>query len=102
MALSTGRDAHSARAVRPLGLHPGDAAQATRLAARPRQTRSQKTRIVQFNYMPSIHAAVALQEGSASRAIEALVPATPYELGSCGWPFTFVLYSHSTCAAKLM
>jgi hypothetical protein len=48
--------------------------------------------IVQFNYLPSIHAAIALQEGSASRAIEALVPATPYELGSCGWPFTFVLY----------
>jgi hypothetical protein len=88
-ALSTGRDAEAISAV-ALGL-AGDAAQATRLAADLARRFPEDT-IVQFNYLPSIHAAIALQEGSASRAIEALVPATPYELGSCGWPFTFVLY----------
>ena len=89
VALSTGRDVNAISAV-ALGL-AGDAAQAGRLAADLARRFPEDT-IVQFNYLPSIHAAIALQEGSASRAIEALVPATPYELGSCGWPFTFVLY----------
>jgi predicted Ser/Thr protein kinase/Flp pilus assembly protein TadD len=88
-ALSTGRDAEAISAI-ALGL-AGNAAQATRLAADLARRFPEDT-IVQLNYLPSIHAAIALQEGSASRAIEALVPATPYELGSCGWPFTFVLY----------
>ena len=89
VTLSTGRDAEAISAI-ALGL-AGDAAQATRLAADLARRFPEDT-IVQLNYLPSIHAAIALQEGSASRAIEALVPATPYELGSCGWPFTFVLY----------
>ncbi|MGB9242831.1 MAG: protein kinase, partial [Candidatus Acidiferrales bacterium] len=89
VALSTGRDVEAISAV-ALGL-AGDAARATRLAADLARRFPEDT-IVQFNYLPSIHAAIALQEGSAIRAIEALVPATPYELGSCGWPFIFVLY----------
>ncbi|MGA9999203.1 MAG: tetratricopeptide repeat-containing serine/threonine-protein kinase, partial [Candidatus Acidiferrales bacterium] len=89
VALSTGRDVEAISAV-ALGL-AGDAAQATRLAADLAKRFPEDT-IVQFNYLPSIRAAIALQEGSAIRAIEALVPATPYELGSCGWPFIFVLY----------
>ena len=43
-----------------------------------------------FNYLPTIHAAVALLAGSATKAIEALAPAAPYELGSPG--FTLSLY----------
>jgi tetratricopeptide (TPR) repeat protein/predicted Ser/Thr protein kinase len=89
VTLSNGRNAEAISAI-ALGL-AGDAAQAKRLAADLARRFPEDT-IVQFNYLPSIHAAIALQEGSASRAIEALVPATPYELGSCGWPFTFVLY----------
>ncbi len=89
MALSTGRDVEAISAL-ALGL-AGDAAQATRLAANLARRFPEDT-IVQFNYLPTIHAAIALQKSSANRAIEALVPATPYELGSCGWPFTFVLY----------
>jgi tetratricopeptide (TPR) repeat protein len=32
-----------------------------------------------------IHAAAALQSGSANKALEALLPASPYELGSTGF-----------------
>jgi hypothetical protein len=48
--------------------------------------------IVWFNYLPTIHAAVALLAGSATKAIEALAPAAPYELGSPAQSLTFVLY----------
>ena len=40
--------------------------------------------IVHFNYLPVIHAQLALNRGQALRAIEALQPAVPYELGSPG------------------
>ena len=36
---------------------------------------------MQFDYLPMIHAVAALQSGSANKALEALVPAAPYELG---------------------
>jgi serine/threonine protein kinase/tetratricopeptide (TPR) repeat protein len=79
LALSTGRDAESRSAI-ALGL-AGDAAQVTRLAADLAKRFPEDT-IVQFNYLPTIHAATALQGGSASNAIEALAPAAPYELGA--------------------
>jgi serine/threonine protein kinase/Flp pilus assembly protein TadD len=88
LALSTGRDVEAASAV-ALGL-AGDAAQATRLAADLAKRFPEDT-IVQFNYLPTIHAAIALQGGAATKAIEALVPAAPYELGSAG-SFSFALY----------
>jgi Flp pilus assembly protein TadD len=37
--------------------------------------------VVQFNYLPSIYAQIALFDGDAPRAIEFLRAATPYELG---------------------
>ena len=37
--------------------------------------------IVQFNYLPTIYAQIALFDGDAARAIEFLRAATPYELG---------------------
>ncbi|MGA7921623.1 MAG: hypothetical protein WCA38_18330 [Candidatus Acidiferrales bacterium] len=58
-----------------------DAAQATRLAADLAKRFPEDT-IVQFNNLPTIHAAIALEGGSASKAIEALAPVAPYELGS--------------------
>ena len=69
----------------------GDTAQATRLAADLAKRFPEDT-IVQFNYLPTIHAATALQEGSASKAIEALAPVASYELGNPGTAFTFALY----------
>ena len=38
--------------------------------------------IVQFNYLPTIRARLALNKGDASDAIEILRPAAPYELGA--------------------
>jgi eukaryotic-like serine/threonine-protein kinase len=41
---------------------------------------------VQATYLPEIHAAIALQAGKGNAAIDALVPAVRYELGSSALP----------------
>ena len=87
LALSNGRDVEGVSAI-ALGL-AGVSAQATRLAADLAKRFPEDT-IVQFEYLPMIHAATALQSGSATKAIEALAPAAPYELGS--QPVNFALY----------
>jgi eukaryotic-like serine/threonine-protein kinase len=89
LALSTGKDVEAISAI-ALGL-AGDSAQATRLAADLAKRFPEDT-IVQFNYLPTIHAAAALQGGSASKAIEALIPVAPYELGSAVGSFNYALY----------
>ena len=89
LGLSTGRDVEAMSAI-ALGLG-GDAAQAARLAADLAKRFPEDT-IVQFNYLPSIVAATVLHEGSATKAIEALVPTGAYELGSAGLSFSFPLY----------
>jgi len=81
LALSTGENVEEGSAI-ALGL-AGDAPQATRLAADIAKRFPEDT-IVQFEYLPMIHAAAALQSGSANKALEALVPAAPYELGWTG------------------
>ena len=48
--------------------------------------------IVQFNYLPSIDAAIALHNGDPERAIAHLEPASPYELGVPNEIFNFALY----------
>ncbi len=58
----------------------GESAQATRLAGDLAQRYPQDTG-VQFNALPSIRAAAALGRGKAGKAVEALAPAAPYELG---------------------
>ena len=73
-----------------LGL-AGDSAQATRLAADLAKRFPEDT-IVQFDYLPMIHAAAALQSGSATKAIEALAPAAPYELGSISGVTLYPVY----------
>ena len=40
--------------------------------------------IVHFNYLPTIHALVALSRKDSSKAIEALQPTAPYEMGTPG------------------
>jgi serine/threonine protein kinase/Tfp pilus assembly protein PilF len=82
LALSTGTDVEAMSAI-ALGL-TGDAPQATRLAADLAKRFPEDT-IVQFEYLPMIHAAAALQSGSANKALEALVPAALYELGTTGF-----------------
>jgi len=89
LALSTGRNVEAISAI-ALGL-AGDSSQATRLAADLAKRFPEDT-IVQFYYLPTIHAAVALQEGSATKAIEALVPVAPYELGSAAQIVSIALY----------
>jgi serine/threonine protein kinase len=69
----------------------GDSAQAARLADDLRKKFPADT-IVQYDYLPMIRAAAALHSGDASRAVEALAEAEPYELGQTNYSFTFGLY----------
>jgi hypothetical protein len=47
---------------------------------------------VQFSYLPTIHAAAAIQRQDAVKAIEALETAAPYELGATAATLNFFLY----------
>ena len=69
----------------------GDSAQAARLSDDLRKNFSADT-IVQYDDLPMIRAATALHSGDASRAVEALAEAEPYELGQTNYSFTFALY----------
>ncbi|NDQ56011.1 MAG: protein kinase [Acidipila sp.] len=69
----------------------GDSAKALQLAGELSR-RFPKDTIGQFDYLPMIHAAVALRSGDSAKAIAALVPSLPYELGQCNTTFTFSLY----------
>jgi eukaryotic-like serine/threonine-protein kinase len=80
-----------------LGL-AGDAPQATRLAADVAKRFPENT-IVQFVYLPMIHAAAALQSGSATKALEALAPAAPYELGVSSSLYPVYLHGEAYLAA---
>ena len=89
LALSTGRDVEGVSAI-ALGL-AGDSAQATRLEADLAKRFPEDT-IVQVDYLPMIHAATALQSGNGNKAIEALAPTVPYELGSINWATLYPVY----------
>jgi eukaryotic-like serine/threonine-protein kinase len=69
----------------------GDSAQAARLSDGLRKNFPADT-IVQYDDLPMIRAAAALHSGDASRAVEALAQAEPYELGQTNYSFTFALY----------
>ena len=89
LALSTGRDVEAVSAI-ALGL-AGDSAQATRLAEDLNKRFPENT-IVQLEYLPMIHAGAFLGSGNATKAVEALAPAAPYELGSLPQTLSFALY----------
>jgi eukaryotic-like serine/threonine-protein kinase len=90
LAKSDARNVEAMSAI-ALGL-AGDAAQVNRLAADLTKRFPEDT-IVQFEYLPMIHAATALQQGaSAAKAIEALAPAAPYELGAIGGVTLYPVY----------
>ena len=48
--------------------------------------------VVQFQYLPMIHAAVALHNGDPGRAIDALTAAGPYEVAQTNTSFIFAFY----------
>jgi hypothetical protein len=79
LALSSGRDVEAVSAI-AVAL-AGEPTQATR-PADDLAKRFPEDTFVQFEYLPMIHAAVALQGGNDKKAIEALAAAAPYELGS--------------------
>jgi tetratricopeptide (TPR) repeat protein len=89
LALSSGRDVEAISAI-ALGI-AGDAPQATRLADDLAKRFPEDT-IVKFEYVPMVRSAAALQAGSATKAIDALAPAAPYELGTTTQNLGFALY----------
>jgi eukaryotic-like serine/threonine-protein kinase len=94
LANSIGRDAEyaTALALALIGNSPYATAFADDLAKRfPDDT------IVRFNYLPTLHAQIALNSpGGAARAVEALAVASPYELGVSGnstyWTSLYPVY----------
>jgi serine/threonine protein kinase len=89
IAESDGRHSEAFSAI-ALGV-VGDSAQAERLAGDLAKRFPQDT-IVQFDYLPMIRAAVALQSGKAAEALVALAASVPYEMGQTNSAFTFALY----------
>ncbi len=81
LALSTGRDLQN-RAALALAL-AGDTARAQALADDLAKLFPEDT-IVQFNYLPTLRAQLALSHKDAPKAIAALQAAAPYELGALG------------------
>jgi Flp pilus assembly protein TadD len=81
LGLSTGRDVQYVAALSQAVA--GDAPRAQSLADDLAKRFPEDT-IVQSNYLPTIHAQLALNRNDASKAIEALQPAIPHELGAFG------------------
>jgi eukaryotic-like serine/threonine-protein kinase len=88
LASSNGRDVEALSAI-ALGM-TGDFKQARRLADDLKKRFPEDT-IVQFNYLPTIHAATLLR-GSVSSAATDSLAATPYELGGNLLTLNFILY----------
>ena len=89
LRLSTDRDMQYGAALALA--FAGDSAQATTLADGLAQRFPQDT-VVQFNYLPTVRAQLALRGADQSRAIETLQTAAPYDLGVQGNFFTAAMY----------
>jgi eukaryotic-like serine/threonine-protein kinase len=89
LVLASGKNVEGISAI-ALGL-AGDSSQAARLAGDLAKRFPEDT-IVQFRYLPMIHAVIALRSGDAGMAVEALAAAMPYELGEDAPSLPFVLY----------
>lgn len=97
LALSDGRDVQAISAI-SLAL-AGDSAQSSRIAVDLGKRFPEDT-IAQFQYLPMIHAALALRSGDAGKAIEALTVAGPYEMGTYGILYPVYLRGQAHLAAK--
>jgi eukaryotic-like serine/threonine-protein kinase len=89
LPLSPGRGALAISAI-ALGL-TGDS-EAGRLAEDLRKRFPEDTAL-NYNLLPSVRAAIALSNGDAAKAIDALSISSPYELGVTAQEADFVLYS---------
>jgi eukaryotic-like serine/threonine-protein kinase len=90
LRISTGRDVQYGAAL-ALAI-AGDSARVQALAD-DLSKRFPEATLVKFNYLPTIHAQLALNRKDALRAIATLQDARPYELGSPGYSaFTPALY----------
>jgi eukaryotic-like serine/threonine-protein kinase len=89
LAMANGKNVEAFSAV-ALGL-AGDSVRAGQLAAEL-SNRFPEDTIVQFDYLPMIRAVIALRSGESGKAVEALAPAAPYELGHTNSAITFALY----------
>jgi serine/threonine protein kinase/tetratricopeptide (TPR) repeat protein len=78
LKVSNGRDTEFAAALAFALV--GDAAQAQKLAGDLAKRFPEDT-VAQFNYLPTIHAAIALDQRAPAKAIADLQAASPYELG---------------------
>jgi len=89
LGLSTGRDVQYGAA---LGL--GFAGNAVRLQslANDLANRFQEDTVVQLNYLPTLHALLALDNHDFSKAIQVLQTAASYELGAGGGPVLYPVY----------
>jgi tetratricopeptide (TPR) repeat protein len=100
LALAKGKNIGAISAT-ALGL-AGDSAQAERLAG-DLDKRFQEDTIVRFEYLPMIHAAVALRGGDSGKAVAALGAARPYGLGPSApfyAPYSVYLRGEAYLAAK--
>ena len=82
LAPSTGRDALYVAALALAFAGDGTRAQA---AADDLAKRFPEGTVVQFNYLPVLHAQAALSRNDAPKAIEVLQTAAPFELGNVGY-----------------
>jgi Flp pilus assembly protein TadD/predicted Ser/Thr protein kinase len=91
LALSTGREVQYAAALALAfgGETTVERSHIEKLAAELAKRFPEAT-LVQFNYLPTIRAQLALSHNDPSKALEALQPAAPYELGF-GWS-AYALY----------
>jgi eukaryotic-like serine/threonine-protein kinase len=89
LAQSNGRLVQSFAAI-ALGLS-GESAEAARLAD-DLGKRFPADTMVQLEFLPMIHAAIAIKNNDPKPAIAALTASSPYELGQFNASFTFALY----------
>jgi serine/threonine protein kinase/tetratricopeptide (TPR) repeat protein len=89
LLLSEGGDVKALSAM-ALGL-AGDSTTAMHVADDLNQRLPEDT-IVQYDYLPMIRAAVALHNSAPEKAIAALAPSAPYELGAASQNLNFLLY----------
>jgi eukaryotic-like serine/threonine-protein kinase len=90
LALADGKDGEAIAAI-ALAL-AGGTGQASRLAADIGKRFPEDT-VVQFEYLPLIHAAIEFGNSAPPKALDALAPAAPYELGQQTTLFNFALYT---------
>ncbi|HEV2616480.1 MAG TPA: protein kinase [Candidatus Acidoferrales bacterium] len=91
---STGRDVQYGAAL--TFAYVGDSERAQALTDDLNKKRPEDT-LVQFNYLPTLRAKLALNRGNASEAVESLRAATPYELGNTtfsipGWTAMYPVF----------